>query len=164
MFKNLHKNERIKFGLLALVALTIISISPYFVGPEEFGITPIYVWLAANIGVHPFFVGILFLVLTWLVLGIFSAEVNRRLLILWNSTTTLVGLSWLVSSKDYIIPDFSTEYYIWCLIAFVFVQGSCWYFGFKFRADGEYARTRAICAILLSLNICWSLMPFYGIR
>lgn len=164
MYKKLRTIERVHLGLLALASLAIISISPYFLGPGKFGITPIYIWFAANVGIHPLLIGIILLVLIWLALGILSAKVTYRVLILWNFATTLIGLSWLIRSKDYIIPDFSTAYFIWCVIAFTLIQGNCWFFGLKFKRAEGYDRSRAICSILITLNVCWTLMPYYGIK
>ncbi len=164
MYKRLPPPERTQVVVFAILALAIIAISPYFVGPGKYGITPIYIWILANVGVHPLYIGITIMALIWLALGIFSAKINYRILIFWNLSSTLVGVTWLITSKKYIVPAFSTTYFAWCVLAFSLVQGCCWVWGIKFKQTDCLFWNRAICSIFLTLNICWSLMPYYGIR
>ncbi|WP_374079021.1 hypothetical protein [Bdellovibrio bacteriovorus] len=144
-----------------LLALLLISISPYWVGPGLYGIVPIHIWIIANLGIHPAIVGVIFGVVCWLSLGIFSHQITFNILLFWNFLTTAMGTWWLINSYQSITAFSSDAFFVWCSIAFIGIQSLCWTLSLKFKNTTRSGRLAL--ATLLTVNVCWAMMPYYGI-
>lgn len=165
MTDTFDNNIKLKIIVLMGICGALVGFSSFCAGNGWYYITPIYVLLIqALFGIHPILFFLTTGIIVWLMLGIFLPQNTSRVVTALNVLLTLVGLWWLIESKETAIQYTSTSFYLASLVIFTVVQILCFYWGLRLKSTSNFKYHRMIATLFITLHLSWSFMTSFGIH